>query len=152
MTYSNKPNKHSELLANISEEDFDHLLREIDDLYGDASGLEVPPHFVARVTARAKAESVVAMDSRSLRHWQGWNWFWGFSLPVRVIAVSALLLASFGGIRAGLVITDLVTTGRKAESVAHTEMAPAEQSLVQLVRSEGLAVAGKSNQKSGEPQ
>ena len=146
MTYSNNPNNHSK----FTEEEFERLLREVDDLYGDAPGLEVPPHFVARVTAMAKAESVVTMERPWHRH--GWNWFWSFSLPVRVTAVSALLLASFGGIRAGLVITDLVTASRKAEPVAHVDMAPAEQSLVQLVRSEGLAVAGKASQKSGEPQ
>lgn len=75
-----------------------------------------------------------------------------FSMPVRMAAVSALLVASWGGVRAGLVITDLMTSGTKAEPVAHVEMAPAEQSLVQLVRGEAAAVAGKTSQKPGEPQ
>ena len=150
MTYSNNPNKHSEALAKtsaeISEDDFDRLLRQVDDLHGDAPGLAVPPHFVARVTARAKAESA-ARERKSV-----WNWFVDFSMPVRVAAVSALLLASWGGVRAGLVITDLMDSGKKAEPVAHIEIAPAEQSLVQLVRGEAAAVADKTNQQSGEPQ
>ena len=142
MTCSNNPNNHSK-----SEEDFDRFLRDIDDLYGDAPGLAVPPHFVARV--RAKAESALVAERRSI-----WNSFWDFSVPVRVAAVSALLLASFGGIRTGLVITDLVTAKRKPEPVIQMEMdmAPAEQSLVQLVHSEGAAVAGNPVQKSGAAQ
>ncbi len=150
MTYSNNPNKHSEISAEISaefsEEDFDRLLRQVDDWHGDAPGLVVPPHFVARVTARAKAESA-ARERKSV-----WNWFVDFSMPVRVAAVSALLLASWGGVRAGLVITDLMNSGKKAEPVAHIEIAPAEQSLVQLVRGEAAAVAGTASQKPGEPQ
>ncbi len=147
MTYSNNPNKHSKISAEFSEEDFNHLLREIDDFYGEAPGVTVPPHFVARVAARAKAESLRVRERGSV-----WNWFADFSIPVRVAALSALLLASWGGVRAGLVITDLMTSGTKAEPVAHIEMAPAEQSLVQLVRSEAAAVAGKASQKPGEPQ
>ena len=155
MTYSNNPNKHSETLAKTSaktstefpKEDFDRLLRQVDDFYGEAPGLTIPPHFVARVIAKAKAESVVARERKSV-----WNWFAAFSMPVRVAAVSALLLASWGGVRAGLVITDLMDSGKKAEPVAHIEIAPAEQSLVQLVRGEAAAVAGTASQKSGEPQ
>ncbi|HQR32505.1 MAG TPA: hypothetical protein PLK30_07205 [Blastocatellia bacterium] len=144
MTCSNNPNNHSK-----SEEDFDRFLCDVDDLYGDAPGLAVPPHFVARVTARAKAESAFIAERRSI-----WNSFWDFSVPVRVAAVSALLLASFGGIRTGLVITDLVTSKRKPEPAIQMEMdmAPAEQSLVQLVHSEGAAVAGNSVHKSGAAQ
>jgi len=145
MTCSNNPNNQPK----FSEEDFDRLLREIDDLYGEAPGLAVPPHFAARVTARAQAESVAVMDRRSV-----WDWFCQSSFPVRLAAVSALLLASFGGMRAGLVINDLVAPKIKADPVIHIEMdmAPAEQSLVQLVRSEGVAVTGKTVQKSGVPQ
>lgn len=147
MTYSNNSNKHSKISAEFSEEDFDHLLQEIDDFYGQAPGVSVPQHFVARVAAKAKAESVAVAERRSV-----WNWFMDFSMPVRMAAVSALLVASWGGVRAGLVITDLMTSGTKAEPVAHIEMAPAEQSLVQLVRGEAAAVAGKTSQKPGEAQ
>ncbi len=147
MTYSNNPNKHSKISAEFSEEDFDHLLREIDDFYGEAPGVTVPQHFVARVAAKAKAEFDAVAERRSV-----WNWFMDFSMPVRMAAVSALLLASWGGVRAGLVITDLVASGTTSEPVAHIEMAPAEQSLVQLVRGEAAAVAGKASQKPGEPQ
>ena len=147
MTYSNNPNKQLEGSGEFSDEAFTHFLRDIDDLYGDAPGLIVPPHFAARVVARAAAESVAMAERKSV-----WNWFSDFSLPIRVAAVSALLLASWGGIRAGSVITDLVNSGKKAEPVAHIEITPAEQSLVQLVRGEAAVVAGKANQKTGEPQ
>lgn len=143
MTSSKNSNHHFE----SSDQDFDRFLREIDDLYGDAHGLTVPPHFVARVMASAQTESVALLERQSL-----WNWFLGFSFPVRIAAVSALLLASLGGVRAGMVITDLVTHKAKSESVAQMEMTPTEQSLVQLVHSEAAAVTGKTVQQSGAAQ
>ncbi|MBS1789811.1 MAG: hypothetical protein JST85_18960 [Acidobacteria bacterium] len=143
MTSSNHSNHHFD----SSDQDFDHFLREIDDLYGDANNLVVPPHFVARLMVSAQTESVASLERQNLL-----NWFWGFSLSVRIAAVSVLLLASFGGVRAGMVITDLVMHKPKAESATQMEMTPTEQSLVQLVHSEAAAVAGKTVQQSGAAQ
>lgn len=143
MTSSKNSNHHFE----SSDQDFDRFLREMDDLYGDAHGLAVPPHFVARVMASAQTESVASWERQSL-----WSWFLGFSFPVRIAAVSVLLLASFGGVRAGMIITDLVTHKAKTESVAQLELTPTEQSLVQLVHSEAAAVAGKTVQQTGAAQ
>lgn len=147
MTYSNNPNKQLEGSGEFSDEMFSRLLREVDEFYGDAPGMIVPPHFAACVVAKAATESIAAVERKSI-----WNWFVDFSMPVRVAAVSALLLASWGGIRAGSVITELVTVGRKPDPVAHIETAPAEQSLVQLVRGEAAVVTGKASQKTGDPQ
>lgn len=122
--------------------EFDQFLREIDDLYGEAPGLHVPYGFAQRIVARAQSQPPAAAKTN---RWLVWQWFVGFSVPIRLAVISALLLATLGGLRAGQVITDLITrSSSKPLPSVNIDMTPAEQSLVLLMRGDGV-LAGPPN-------
>jgi anti-sigma factor RsiW len=127
--------------------EFDQYLREADDFYGDAPGLIVPPNFLSQVVKRAQAGVHPANGTPALKERKPlWNWFLEFGLPLRLAVASMLLLATVGGLRAGQVITDLITRSNEQKpQIITPDMIPAEQSLVMLMRSEGLIVTGQAN-------
>ncbi len=131
---------------------FDQFLREVDDFYGEAPGLIVPPTFLSQVVKHARAgvhplDRMSALPERKLL----WNWFLDFGLPLRLAVVSMLLLATVGGLRAGQVITDLITRSNEQKpQIITPDMIPAEQSLVMLMRSEGLVVNGQASTPDGQ--
>lgn len=136
-----------------ADAEFDQLLREVDDFYGEAPGLIVPPNFLsqvvekARVAVRQPRKEFAVAERKPL-----WNWFLDFGLPLRLAVASLLLLATFGGLRAGQVITDLITRSSEPKpQIITPDMIPAEQSLVMLMRSEGLIVSGQAAQPNGQP-
>jgi len=131
--------------------EFDQFLREVDDFYGEAPGLIVPPTFLSQVVKRARTGMPSTNRKPALPERKPlWNWFLDFGLPLRLAVVSTLLLATVGGLRAGQVITGLITRSNEQKpQIIMPDMIPAEQSLVMLMRSEGLVVTG---QASGEQQ
>lgn len=131
-----------------AEAEFDQYLREIDDFYGDAPGLNVPAHFLSRAVEKARASRphLPALPKRRPL----WNWFLDFGVPLRVAVVSMLLLATVGGLRAGQVISDLLTRAEAPKAPVITPDAiPAEQALVMLMHGEGLIVPDPAAQSKG---
>lgn len=143
---------HLRACAECREEaEFDQSLREMDDFYGDAPGLRVPANFLSRVVEQARASRLhlPALPERKPL----WNWFLDFGLPVRLAVVSMLLLTMVGGLRAGQVISNLLTRADQPNPPVITPDAlPAEQALVMLMRSEGLIVPERASQANGEQQ
>lgn len=142
---------HLRACADCREEaEFDQYLRRIDDFYGEAPGMTVPAGFLSQVVRKAQAESrhfPALVERKPL-----WNWFLDFGLPLRLAVVSMLLLATVGGLRAGQVISDLLTRSNQPKpQIITPDMIPAEQSLVMLMRSEGLVVSGQASQAKGQP-
>ena len=138
---------HLRVCAECREEaEFDQYLREIDDFYGDAPGLTIPAHFLSRAVEKARASrpdlpALPALPARRpIRHW-----FLDFGLPLRLAVVSMLLLATVGGLRAGQVISELLTRADQPKAPVITPDAiPAEQALVMLMHSEGLIVPSQA--------
>ena len=131
-----------------AEAEFDQYLREIDDFYGDAPGLTIPAHFLSRAVEKARASKpdLPALPARR----PIWNWFLDFGLPLRLAVVSMLLLATVGGLRAGQVISELLTRADQPKAPVITPDAiPAEQALVMLMHSEGLIVPNQASQAKG---
>jgi hypothetical protein len=150
MTRSNNPKKLSE----ISDQEFDQFLRDVDDLYGEAPGLVVSPGFMPRVVELAMAEkTAVVMKAR--QNWSIRGWFFDFSLAARIALASALLLAGLGGFRAGQVLTELITQQKNHQHFEAADplgLAAPEQAIVQLVRHDGLSADNQPNKKSGGSQ
>ncbi|MFN0110547.1 MAG: hypothetical protein ACKVZH_16955 [Blastocatellia bacterium] len=147
MTRSNNPKKLSEL----SDQEFDQFLRDIDDLYGEAPELAVPPNFIPRIVELAMAEQV-SVAKKDRPNWSIRGWFFDFSYAARVALASALLLAGFGGFRAGQVLTGLIArqnNQQHIESVDPLGLAVPEQAIVQLVRYDGLNADNQPNKTSG---
>jgi hypothetical protein len=145
MNYLNDPNK-------FSEQEFDQFLREADDWYGEAASLNVPTDFVARVVDRAQAEMASTIVTAK-PEWSLQNWFYEFSLAVRLATAFALLVAAFGGVRAGLTVTELIAR-RNAPPVVELAdplgLAAPEQSIVQLIHNDELSSQKQTNRNSGE--
>lgn len=139
-------------LSELSDQEFDQFLCDVDDLYGEAPGLAVPPNFMSRVVELAQAEQA----SATKKDRQGWSirgWFFDFSYVGRVALASALLLAGFGGFRAGQVLTGIIARQNNHQQVEVADplgLALPEQAIVQLVRHDGLTAAAQSNKTSGE--
>jgi hypothetical protein len=143
---------HLRACADCREEvEFDQYLREIDDFYAEAPGLTVPANFVSQIVEKAQANRhffPVQPERKPI-----WNWFLDFGLPLRLAVVSMLLRATVGGLRAGQVISDLLTrSSDPKQQVITPDMIPAEQSLVMLMRSEGLIVSNQASQQNGDRQ
>lgn len=142
MNYPNDPKQNS-------EQDFDRFLREVDDFYGEAAGLEVPSDFAARVAGMAQAE----MSSGNMAPKPVWSfqaWFNDFSLTVRVGLAFSILLATFGGIRAGQAATEIIARRNSQPAIEMADplgLAMSEQSIVQLIQRDEL---GNQDRNSGE--
>lgn len=134
----------------VCAREFDERLREVDGYYGAAPSLVMPPDFLSRVIEQARTTSLSAVSAASAisaaKQRPIWNWFLDFSLPVRLAVVSSLLVATLGGVRAGQVITGLIAPpAEQSQPAIHLDMTPAEQSLVMLMRSEGIALTNQPN-------
>lgn len=150
MTRSNNPKKLSEL----SDQEFDQFLRDVDDLYGEAPGLAVPPNFMTRVVELAQAQQVSLVKKER----QGWSlrgWFFDFNYAARVALASALLLAGFGGFRAGQVLTGLIAGQNNHQQIEVADplgLAAPEQAIMQLVRHDVLSADNQPKKTTGEPR
>lgn len=150
MTRSNNPKKLSEL----SDQEFDQFLRDVDDLYGEAPGLAVPPNFMTRVVELAQAQQA-SLAKKERQEWSLRGWFFDFSYAARVALASALLLAGFGGFRAGQVLTGLIAGQNNHQQIEAADplgLAAPEQAIVQLVRHDGLSADNQPKKPSGEPR
>lgn len=148
MNFSKYP-KHSDAESNFTDLELDRFLLEVDDYAGDAPGVVVSPGFLPRVVELARLEKLSPRKS-----WSILRWYSDFSLPMRLAMASAVLLACFGGIRAGQAVTDVIARQAKQplEYVDPLGLAVPEQAIVQLVHNDGLAIHGQPNKPSGEQQ
>lgn len=147
MKFSKYP-KHSDALNNLTEQELDRLLSEVDDLAGDAPGLTVSPDFLPRIVELARTETLSVHSSRTFL-----GWFSDFSLAMRLAVASAILLASFGGIRAGQAVTEVIARRAKQPQTEYADplgLAISEQAIVQLIHNDGLTIQGQQNRSSGE--
>lgn len=146
MNYPNDPNKNS-------EQNFERFLREVDDFYGEAAGLNIPSDFVARVVERAQTEASSAVAVKS--SWSLRVWFYEFNLAVRLATAFALLLAAFGGVRAGQAMTEIIARRTAPPAIEMADplgLAVSEQSIVQLIHNDGLSSHNQPNRNAGEQQ
>ncbi|MBL8190537.1 MAG: hypothetical protein JNK38_21140 [Acidobacteria bacterium] len=147
MIYQNDPN-------NCSEQEFDRFLREVDDLYGDAPGMQVPPDFVARVVGLAQAERMVTLPT-SKSTWSFREWFLEFSLAVRLATAFALVIAAVGGVRVGQAVTEIIARRNAPAAVELADplgLTASEQSIVLLLEHDPLGNQDRANRNSGERQ
>lgn len=138
-------------LSKFSEQEFDSFLRDIDDLYGEASGLAVPPNFMPRIVELAMTEQKSVMR-KNRQSWSIRGWFFDFSYAARFALASALLLAGFGGFRAGQVLTGLIASRNNQRQVEFADplwLAIPEQAIVQLIRHDGLTAGNQPNKTFG---
>ncbi len=145
MNYQNDPNK-------FSEQEFDRFLREADDFYGEAPGLNVPTNFVARLVNLAQTEISPAVVPAKVS-WSLQNWFYEFSLAVRLATAFALLLAVLGGVRVGQAVTELIARRDVPPTIEMADplgLAVPEQSIVQLIHSDELGNHQHHNRNAGE--
>ncbi len=147
MIYQNDPNK-------FSEQEFDQFLREVDDFYGEAKGVQVPQDFVARVVNLAQAERLVTLPTANSA-WSVHGWFQEFSLSVRLATAFALLLAAVGGVRVGQAVTEIIARRNVPPAVELADplgLTVSEQSIVLLLEHDALGNHDRANRNSGERQ
>lgn len=147
MIYQNDPSK-------CSEQEFDQFLRDVDDFYGEAPGMQVPTGFVARVVDLAQVERLVALPTASSK-WSFRGWFLEFSLAVRLATAFALLIAAVGGVRVGQAVTELIARRNAPTAVELADplgLTASEQSIVLLLEHEPLGSQDRANRNSGERQ
>src|SRR5262245_33098838 len=95
------------------ERAFDEFLHEAGMPFDEP----VPPGFITRVVNLAQAESASdAVDTRAAGGSSFWQWLMHFSLPVRAAIVTAIILAIFGGIQSGRIVTGLVTNSSSGQA------------------------------------
>ncbi|MEP7337606.1 MAG: hypothetical protein ABI977_07655 [Acidobacteriota bacterium] len=151
MNFSKIPS-HQNKKQDAAEREFDEYLHEIDDYLGDAPGITVSPDFVPRVMERARAEMRPAAQAAT----QGWSiqrWFTDFSLGTRMAIATAVMLAAFGGFRAGRVMTEVIGSRNappQAEVIDPLGMAAPEMAIVQLMHGDGLTPHSQPNRTGGE--
>ena len=156
INFSKIPTNNHQHKNDAAEREFDAYLREIDDYLpnhlGDAPGLSISPDFVPRVVERARAEMRPAVKAAK----QGWSirhWFFDFNLAARVAMASAVLLTTFGGFRAGRVMTEVIARQTKSQPVEMADplgLAAPEQSIVRLMRTDEVTSHNQSNKPTGE--
>lgn len=147
MIYQNDPNK-------FSEQEFDQFLREVDDFYGEVTGVQVPQDFVARVVNLAQAERLVTLPTANSA-WSVRGWFQEFSLSVRLATAFALLLAAVGGVRVGQAVTEIIARRNAPPAVEMADplgLTVSEQSIVLLMHHEAFGNHDHANRNSGERQ
>jgi anti-sigma factor RsiW len=114
----------------------------------------VPPGFLKRVVNMARAEaSPTPADVRAVGGSQFWQWLMSFSLPVRAAIVAAIILATFGGIQSGRVVTGLVTNSSsigQPDPMAVLEMMPVEQEMMQLMHGAEIGALDQTRSNAGD--
>jgi anti-sigma factor RsiW len=112
----------------------------------------VPPGFLKRVVNRARTDPTPA-DVRAVGGAQLWQWLMSFSLTVRAAIVAAIILATFGGIQSGRVVTGLVTNSSsigRPDPMAVLEMMPVEQEMMQLMHGAEIGALDQTTSNAGD--
>jgi anti-sigma factor RsiW len=138
------------------ERAFDDFVRDV----GTAFDEPVPPGFIKRVVNLAQAESASAVvEGRAAGSALLWQWLMTFTLPVRVAIIAGIILATFGGLQSGRIVTGLVmnssSTGQldpMADPMAVLEMMPVEQEMMQLMHGAKIGALDQTGPKSGDRQ
>jgi anti-sigma factor RsiW len=134
------------------ERAFDELVRDV----GAAFDEPVPPGFLKRVVNLAQAESAsAAVDGRAAGSAPLWQWLMTFTIPVRAAIIAGIILATFGGIQAGRIVTGLVTNSSSTgqpDPMAVLEMMPVEQEMMQLMHGAKIGALDHTGLKSGDRQ
>jgi anti-sigma factor RsiW len=132
------------------ERAFDDFVREA----GIAFDEPVPPGFLKRVVNLAEAESAPAVVSgRAAGSALLWQWLMTFTLPVRVAIIAGIILATFGGIQSGRIVTGLVTNSSSTgqpDPMAVLEMMPVEQEMMQLMHGAKIGALDQTAPKPGD--
>jgi anti-sigma factor RsiW len=134
------------------ERAFDDFVRNV----GTAFDEPVPPGFLKRVVNLAQAESVsAAVDGRAAGSTLLWKWLMTFTIPVRAAIIAGIILATFGGIQAGRIVTGLVTNSSSTgqpDPMAVLEMMPVEQEMMQLMHGAKIGALDQTGPKAGDRQ
>lgn len=137
-----------------SERRFNEFAHEVNSLFDEP----VPPGFLTRVSRLALAERA-PVEGRAAGSSLIWQWLRPFSPPLRAAIVAALLLAGFGGVKSGRIVTDLVadsSSSDQTEAMGVLGMMPAEREMMQLMHGAKISAFDQtpqpSAQKSGEQQ
>jgi anti-sigma factor RsiW len=135
------------------EQAFDEFVREAGILFDEP----VPPGFLKRVVDLAQAESASAsVEGRGQMSGNShyWRWLMHFSPPVRWAIIAAIILATFGGIQSGRIVTGLMmnTSSGQPDPMAVLEMMPVEQEMMQLLHGAKIGALDQTRPKSGDPQ
>jgi anti-sigma factor RsiW len=133
-----------------SERAFDEFLREAGTQFDEP----VPPGFLRRVVDLSQAESVSnIVGTRAAGGSLFWQWLMHFSPPIRLAIVAAIILATFGGIQSGRIVTGLVTNSSLAgqpDPMEVLEMMPGEQEMMQLMHGAEIGALDQIRPKSGD--
>jgi anti-sigma factor RsiW len=133
------------------ERAFDEFVREANPLFDEP----VPHGFLKRVVNLAVAESASAtVEVRAPGSPHLWQWLMHFSLPVRAMIVAAIILATFGGIQSGRIVTSLVanSSSGQPDPFEVLEMMPVEQEMMQLMHGVEIGALDQPQSKSGDRQ
>jgi len=135
-----------------SERAFDEFVRGAGQLFDEP----VPPDFLERVVNLARAEPAsAAVDGGAADRSLLWQWLMPFSLPVRAAIVAAILLATFGGIQSGRIVTGLLanlsaSSSSQPDPMAVLEMMPVEQEMMQLMHGVKIGALDQPRPRSGD--
>jgi anti-sigma factor RsiW len=132
------------------ERAFDDFVRDVAAEFDES----LPPGFLKRVVNLAQSESAsAAIAGRSARPSLLRHWLMAFSLPVRVAIIAGVILATFGGIQSGRIVTGLVdnssATGQP-DPMAVLEMMPVEQEMMQLMHGAKIGAPDQTRPNSGD--
>ena len=134
------------------ERAFDEFVRQTGPQFDDP----VPPGFLMRVVNLAEAESASRYeDTPTANGSPFWQWLMHFSPPIRAAIIAAIILATFGGIQSGRIVTSLVAksslTGQP-DPMEVLEMMPGEQEMMQLMHGAEIGALDQFRPKSGDHQ
>jgi anti-sigma factor RsiW len=134
------------------ERAFDDFVRDV----GTAFDEPVPPGFLKRVVNLAQAESAsAAVDGRAAGSMLLWRWLMTFTIPVRAAIIAGIILAIFGGIQSGRIVTGLMMNSLSSgqpDPMAVLEMMPVEQEMMQLMHGAKIGALDQTHLKSGDRQ
>jgi anti-sigma factor RsiW len=134
------------------ERAFDDFVRDV----GTAFDEPVPPGFLKRVVNLAEVESASAtVEGRAAGSALLWQWLMTFTLPVRVAIIAGIILATFGGLQSGRIVTGLVmnsSSTNQPDPMAVLEMMPVEQEMMQLMHGAKIGALDQTGPKSGDRQ
>ena len=134
------------------ERAFDEFVRQAGPQFDEP----VLPGFLMRVVNLAEAESASrSVDTRAANGSPFWQWLMHFSPPIRAAIVAAIILATFGGIQSGRIVTSLVMSSSlrgQPDPMEVLEMMPGEQEMMKLMHGAEIGVLDQMHPKSGEHQ